>query len=809
MTSLRSEDTLPTSGSPGPAWGAGLGIADGSRDGVVGAPLRSGPAPVLYGRYQVLGALGEGGQGSVVAALDLVLGRRVAIKRAKRAGAGAELGAASLEARIAAQIVHPNVLPLLDAGLDEDGHAYLVVPYVSGMTLREAIRAAHRGARGWSVLALVRVLAKVCEALVCAHREGVIHGDLSTGNVLIGTEADGSTPQVFVIDWGLARSGHLDAALRVGAVGTLATLAPELARDPTALSPAADIYAVGALLFHVLRGLPYLDGLSRTEALAQLARLPTPPRAPDLRPGGLSALAEACMAPAPAHRPASMVELQQRIEAFLERSTFEAGVSARLGEAALMIRRWTGLRSGVQHMQGQVRQLRAALPAMPDEAALEPVWALEEELERTAEALVRLEEQVESALRAALVMVPGHARASEQLGQWLRGRHGLAEEDQDAVLAARLEQRLREHDPHGFAAYLRGDGHVEVLLERRCAWRVFAWAPRRRRLEAGPTLAAGGGAAVELRLPMGSYVLEMDVPEAVPVRWPFVVPRCGEVRSLNAAGEPAPVELPGPEERATGEVFVPAGWHSVGGDRQALGPALFEAARIFTPGFFMTAAHVSVGDYLALLDRLAAQGEDTDPWLLTEGRGSGGRPGPAAIARDAEGLHRLLPGADGVTWARDWPVPFVPLGLARAAAAVRARWTGRPYALPTEAQWEKAVRGVDGRSFPWGDHIEVGYAALRDLHPARRGPAPAGAFPVDRSVYGLENAVGSLSCFVEYAPEGPWAAPQPGQAVTRGGHWLASAGQARVCSRGSLSEAARSPGAGLRLARWRRTPDAG
>lgn len=423
MSSLRSEDTLPATSGSAPWWPAAGGRGAGGPS--AGAP---GAEPtVLYGRYQVLGALGEGGQGSVVAAIDLVLGRRVAIKRAKRPAAAPGLGAASPEARIAANIVHPNVLPLLDAGLDGDGHPYLVAPFVSGRTLRAAIQAAHAGARGWTPLGLVRVLVQVCEALACAHGQGVIHGDLSTGNVLIGAESEGSPPQVYVIDWGLARRGALDATDRVGGMGTVATLAPELARDPSALSPAADVYAVGALLFHLLRGRPHLDGLSRADALAHLAAGPAPSRAPDLRPGGLSALAAACMAPDPAARPAGMLEVKRGLEAFLERAALEAAVSARLGEATLMIRRWTGLRSGVQHIQRDVRDRRAALPPMPEEEALAPVWALEEELERAGEELVRLEERVESALRAALLMVPGHPRASAELGQWLRTRHALAE----------------------------------------------------------------------------------------------------------------------------------------------------------------------------------------------------------------------------------------------------------------------------------------------------------------------------------------------------------------------------------------------
>jgi hypothetical protein len=198
---------------------------------------------LVLGRYRPLRPLGSGGGGSVWLAHDEHAGRNVALKVVEREGKpGAR---AEREVDAATRLRHPRCLRALALSRDER-HVYVAYPYVAGQTLRDAIRGG--ALDDWSA---VEAGAQVLEALAHAHSKGVVHRDVKPANVML---EDGDGVSVRLLDFGLAQLEHADTLTAVGDVpGTLAYIAPERLAGEEATG-AADVWAVGVLLWEALAG---------------------------------------------------------------------------------------------------------------------------------------------------------------------------------------------------------------------------------------------------------------------------------------------------------------------------------------------------------------------------------------------------------------------------------------------------------------------------------------------------------------------------------------------------------------------------
>lgn len=196
------------------------------------------------GRYRVVATLGRGGMGVVVLADDHVLGRQVAVKVSGRGGGA--LGRLLQEARLTALLEHGGVVPIYDAGHRSDGTPFYVMKVVRGRTLADAIADARSPE---ARLALCGPLLEAARAVAFAHHHGVLHRDIKPANMLLGEDGD-----LQVADWGLARLGD-DPGIADdrGPVGTPGYVAPEIAAGQPATA-AADVYALGASLLHILTG---------------------------------------------------------------------------------------------------------------------------------------------------------------------------------------------------------------------------------------------------------------------------------------------------------------------------------------------------------------------------------------------------------------------------------------------------------------------------------------------------------------------------------------------------------------------------
>ncbi len=201
------------------------------------------PGSLVLGRYRPIRPLGSGSSGSVWLAVEAESGTEVALKIVPREGnAGAR---AEREASAAAKLRHERCLRAHALARDP-GHVYIVYEYVPGQTLREAIRESRLDDQ-----AAIETGAQILDGLANAHAHGIVHRDVKPANVLL---ADGEGVSVKLFDFGLAVMHEDEALTAAGDIpGTLAYISPERLRGDPA-RPAADVWAVGVLLWEALAG---------------------------------------------------------------------------------------------------------------------------------------------------------------------------------------------------------------------------------------------------------------------------------------------------------------------------------------------------------------------------------------------------------------------------------------------------------------------------------------------------------------------------------------------------------------------------
>jgi serine/threonine protein kinase len=259
------------------------------------------------GPYRIEGLLGHGGMGIVFRARHDD-GRTVALKvlRDELAADDGYRQRLAHEARAAAEVDHPNLAPVLEAG-EADGRLYLAVRYVDGRSLAERLAVGGPLAVG----ELVRLAANVAAGLDALHRRGIVHRDVKPANILLA--ADGTA---VLGDFGLAKSRAWRTVLtRTGQVlGTPNYLAPEVIRGQSA-TPLSDLYGLGCVLFECLAGTsPFAGRGVLRVGMAHLQEEPGDPAAgrEDVPPA-LAWTVRQALAKDPADRPPSAVALARML----------------------------------------------------------------------------------------------------------------------------------------------------------------------------------------------------------------------------------------------------------------------------------------------------------------------------------------------------------------------------------------------------------------------------------------------------------------------------------------------------------------
>ena len=321
--------------------------------------------------YKVITTVNRGGMGVILQARDLRIRRTVAMKVMKTSTQFSRENVLRFidEAQLTGQLEHPNIVPVYELGIDEQGETFYTMKFVKGITLDDVLRGIRHGTERivekYPLGTLLTIFQKVCDGVAFAHAKGVVHRDLKPENIMIG-----SFGEVLVMDWGLAKnitagrretsvesSAHAQAAaskfvdlrgfetLNGLIVGTPPYISPEQARgELDNIDPRTDLYVLGAILYTILTLRPPVEGESVHEVVEKILgsqirppssynAAPKSDRAagvsapvvdqivfhhcPGKRiPDGLSAVAMKALALDPAERYQSVEEMQDDITAF-------------------------------------------------------------------------------------------------------------------------------------------------------------------------------------------------------------------------------------------------------------------------------------------------------------------------------------------------------------------------------------------------------------------------------------------------------------------------------------------------------------
>lgn len=810
------------------------GLQESGEDGAA-SDLGTEPPPPSFAprrvgtRYQLLEPLGAGGTGKVYRALDREVGRSVALKTVRH-GADAQPDVTRRfmrEARVTAQLEHPNIVPVYELGALPDGQPFYTMRVIQRQSLQDVLGNVELR-RQWPLVRLAGAFVQVCRALGYAHRRGIVHRDIKPENILLGDFGE-----VYLADWGNARSvdpsEQEDPTLAIdmyggteipqsGLSGTPGYIAPELIRPEHAglASRHADVFSLGVVLYEMLTGEHPFDARTVLEVLlATQSREPRSPRS--IVPSSPLVLEDLCLsmlAKEPERRPTAdhaAAEAEAFLEGAKERSRRRQEALSLCDLARQPAEQDRALETERQRLVEEARRVLQRVKGYEPVEKKRPGWDLEDRAAAVERQQARAMAAAIDLYTKALAYDPELEEARRGLADLYWSRATRAREARENATRVYYEALVAEFDVGRYAAVLKADAALSVETSPSgAAVLVYRYVEKDRVLVTAEERYLGRTPLVEARLDPGSYLIVLQRAGYRDVRYPVLLERGGH-RRIH-------VNLYTEAEIGEDYVYVPGGPFIAGGDADAYDS--LRRGELDVPDFAIARFPVTLRAYCAMLDAL-----DREDRSLAEKRAPHDTSGAEGhVVRRAEnGVYqpvsflegdakRQFPAEEGHLW--NIPVLLVDWFDAAAFCRFRSEIERAEIRLPTELEWEKAARGTDGRFYPWGDHFDPTFCLMRESRVFSQ-PEPIGTFVTDTSPYGARDMAGGMREWVgdihgEVSWEEASLEPEPPRGtardsssfrVYRSGNWASESRRCRAASRARFFSLARYPSLTFRVAK--------
>ena len=777
--------------------------------------------PDQFGDFSENSTIGVGGIGAVFAVHDSQFNRLVALKVLRPAyrNDSKYIDNFVREARITAQIDHPNVVPVHQLGVLKDAGAYFTMKLVEGENLRVILKKLESGEpeylKKYTLNHLLDIFLAVCNGVSFAHSKGIIHRDLKPGNVMAG-----SYGEVLVMDWGLAKyRADQDSATTGQKIdlnseifqavdndvktqfdtiagtlhGTPAFMAPEQARgNSEEIDERTDIYGLGTILYSILtwKRSRFDPDLPVEEILRKVVAgdFPPPGKAvPRKRvPVELEAICLKAMAHDKGDRYLSVQGLIRDIHNYRENfpvsaysnKVFYRGIKYCQRKPMLPFSILVGFFSIM--MAAIIMAVAAVLRANPVIETIDEHIAVGDREMLEAQELAnyrkqmiadggelsyseaqelrsRIDEATTEAekrylvARDLLTQLEGANISPERLNAALGGMFAkqlelaLLLEDFDGVRDIYERINIRNSGLRAYMATMypalmeqvsqivRAEGYVEFAVEP-ADTEINLY---RMDISGKYTDGVGGyellgsvTGSMEMPLSEGGYLVRLNSPSGVEVFYPLLI----------KPGDYLEKTLKMPAEIPEGTVYVPGGEFRYGFD---FAPGLYRKEDL--PGFFIGRHEVTLGEYQKFFNDLRDEFERKKYMPLH------------IFSKEERNFEPIfqVDGSIRAPFTADMPVT----GINYEAAEAYCRWYGEQHGvvcrLPSNLEWEKAARGIDGRNYVWGNSFKPENALYLENPKLKEymNGAEVGLFPLDCSVYGAMDMAGNVREYVSSEDE--------------------------------------------------------
>ena len=717
---------------------------------------------ILDNRYEVMGYLGSGGMGEVLEVFDHKFRRKAAMKimhpNLTRYPLIIELF--KKEAQSTGLLQHPGTVPVYDFGTLSDNRFFFTMPVIQGITLHDAIQFAHSPStpaqwsdvqNDWSINRLLQAFLDICHTLAYAHELHIVHRDIKPSNFMLGKHGE-----VLVMDWGIAKilpagEKHFNLTTNIrpsegSVVGTPHYISPEQAQgESPQVDETSDIFSLGCVLYEIITGKMIRKG-SAKEALEQI-KIPCPTLETN-RPidEALQEIYQRCVDPEKTKRFQHAGELLLHFQRWLEGENKRQKALLCLEKAKKDFQSWLALQNDLLRLSETIQHNKSAIKTWAPISVKEELWQLEDQ----HKALVLQRELLQSnsieALHSALHHDPDLDDAHIELARIYHHKHILAIQEKNTTESTIARELLKIHDRGEFTEYLKGIGTIEISASNQI-WQIYKYVEEKRRLVAKYVLE--GKDAQTLHLPLASYVLECTVSGSV-IQIPF---------HLSYMQPQQQISLPKNIEISEKEAYIHEGYCIVGHKNEPHHPE----RSVWIDSFSMQKYPVCMQEYLEFLEDARKQ-KGVDAALAMAPHYQNNAEKPIVILDQEKDCFVLVTDPSGDDWHNEWPVLLISKDDMLQYAQWYSQKTGVEWTLPTFLEWEKAARGVDGRSLPWGEYFEPTWACVRGSKEGKSLPASIFDHPLDCSPYGVFGLAGNAQDLC-YSPE------TPDKVYIKGGAW--------------------------------------